>query len=64
VPPISVPLDLPLSDADIYSLTETVVEKIPGHMRRAQWREQLKRRLNNQGIIERRLSPSDEPSVG
>ena len=64
VPPISVPLDLSLSDAKIYGLTETMVEKIPGHMRRAQWREQLERRLHNEGTIERRASPSDEPPVG
>jgi len=59
VPPVSVSLDLSLSDAEIYSLTEAMVEKIPGHMPRAQWREQLERRLTEEGTIERRPSPSD-----
>jgi hypothetical protein len=64
VPPISVPLDLSLSDAEIYSLTGTIVEEIPGHMLRARWREQLEHRLNNEGTIERRPSPSDEAALG
>ena len=59
VPPVSVSLDLSLSDAEIYSLTEAMVEKTPGHMPRAQWREQLERRLTEEGTIERRPSPSD-----
>ncbi len=63
VPPISVSLDLSLSDAEIYSLTEAMVEKTPGHMLRTRWREQLERRLNEEGTIERRASPSDAPAL-
>ena len=59
VPPISISLDLSLSDAEIYSLTEAMVEQTPGHMPRSQWREQLERRLNDEGTIERRPSPSE-----
>jgi catechol 2,3-dioxygenase len=58
VPPVSVPLDLSLSDAEIFDLTEAMVERTPGHMPRSQWREQLERRLNEEGTIERRPSPS------
>lgn len=64
VPPFSVPLDLSLSDAEIYSLTETIVEETPGHMLRTRWREQLNRRLNNEGTIERRPSPPGELTLG
>ena len=64
VPPISVPLDLSLSDAEICSLTAVLVEKTLGHMPRTQWREQLERRLNEEGTIERRPSPSDSPALG
>jgi catechol 2,3-dioxygenase len=63
VPPISVSLDLSLSDAEIYSLTEAMVEKTLGHMSRARWREQLERRLNEEGTIERRPSPTDAPAL-
>ncbi len=63
VPPVSVSLDLSLSDAEIYSLTEAMVEKTPGHMSRARWREQLERRLNEEGTIERRPSPTDAPAL-
>jgi catechol 2,3-dioxygenase len=64
VPPISVSLDMSLSDAEIYSLTEAMVEKTPGHMLRTRWREQLERRLNDEGTIERRPSPFDAPALG
>ena len=63
VPPISISLDLSLSDAEIYSLTEAMVERTPGHMLRTQWRELLERRLNEEGTIERRPSPSDAPAI-
>jgi catechol 2,3-dioxygenase-like lactoylglutathione lyase family enzyme len=64
VPPISVSLDLSLSDDAIYSLTEAMVKETPGHMLRARWREQLERRLNQEGTMERRPSPSDSPALG
>lgn len=57
MPPVSVPLDLSLSDAEIYSLTEAMVEATPGHMPRARWHEQLAQRLDEEGTIERRPSP-------
>ena len=52
VPPVSVPLDMSLSDAEIYSLTEAMVEETPGHMPRTRWREQLARRLDDEGTLE------------
>jgi catechol 2,3-dioxygenase len=61
MPPVSIPLDLSLSDAEIFSLTEAMVEKTPGSMARSQWREQLERRLNEEGTIERRPSPPEAP---
>ena len=63
VPPISVSLDLSLSDAEIYSLTEAMVEETPGHMLRTRWREQLERQLNEEGTIEWRPSPSAAPAI-
>ena len=63
VPPVSVSLDLSLSDAEIYSLTKVMVERTPGHMLRTRWREQLERRLNDEGTIERR-PPSVAPALG
>ena len=63
VPPVSVSLDLSLSDAEIYSLTKAMVERTPGHMLRTRWREQLERRLNDEGTIERR-PPSVAPALG
>ena len=63
VPPISVPLDMSLSDAEIYSLTEAMVEETPGHMPRTRWREQLERRLNDEGTMEQRPLPSDAPAL-
>ena len=64
VPPVSVPLDMSLSDAEIYRLTEAMVEGIPGHMPRTRWREQLARRLDDEGTLEQRPSPSDAPALG
>ena len=61
--PVSVSLDLSLSDAEIYSLTKAMVERMPGHMLRTRWREQLERRLNDEGTIERR-PPSGAPALG
>ena len=63
VPPISVSLDLSLSDAEIYILTEAIVENTPGHMLRTRWREQLERRLIEEGTIERRPSPPEGPAL-
>ena len=60
--PVSVSLDLSLSDAEIYSLTKAMVERMPGHMLRTRWREQLERRLNDEGTIERR-PPSVAPAL-
>lgn len=57
VPPISVALDLSLSEDEIYRLTQAMVDATPGHMLRTQWREQLERRLNDEGTLERRPSP-------
>lgn len=60
MPPVSVPLDFSLSDEEIYTLTEAMVERTPGHMLRTQWREQLQRRLTEEGTIEQRALQSME----
>lgn len=60
MPPVSVPLDFALSDDEIYKLTEAMVEAAPGHMKRAEWREQLQRRLTEEGTIEQRAPLSEE----
>ncbi len=52
MPPVSVPLDFALPDDRIYELTEAMVQNAPGHMRRSEWREQLARRLVEEGTIE------------
>lgn len=59
MPPVSVPLDFALSDDEIYKLTEVMVQGTPGHMQRAEWRAQLRRRLIEEGTIEQHLSPSE-----
>lgn len=45
MPPVSIPLDLGLSDDEIYRLTEAMVERTPGHMKRAEWHEETQRRM-------------------
>lgn len=52
VPPISVPLDMTLSDEEIYKLTESTVYSTPGQMRRAEWRAYHHGRLVEEGTIE------------
>ncbi len=52
VPPISRPLDLKLSDEQIYELTEALALDSPGHMERGQWHAQLRRRMVEEGTIE------------
>ena len=59
MPPVSVRLDFALSDDEIYKLTEVMVQGAPGHMQRAEWREQLQRRLIKEGTIEQHLPPSE-----
>lgn len=54
IPPVSVPLDLGLSDEEIYRLTEEMVEATPGHMLRALWHERTRRRMIEDGTIEQR----------
>ena len=60
VPPISVPLDMALSDDEIYKLTEATVDATPGHMRRTEWREQLRERLDAAGTLEQRAPTAAE----
>ena len=55
MPPVSMPLDLELSDEEIYRLTEEMVEATPGHMPRAQWNELTRRRMIAEGTIEHRV---------
>lgn len=52
MPPVSVPLDLALSDDEIYRLTEAMVLATPGSMKRSEWRSQLQQRLNQEGTLE------------
>jgi catechol 2,3-dioxygenase-like lactoylglutathione lyase family enzyme len=54
MPPISVPLDLRLSDEEIHRLTEGMVEATPGHMARADWYEQTLHRMVAEGSVEQR----------
>ena len=54
LPPIAVPLDMALSDDEIYQLTESIVNSTPGGMTRAQWRSGLQDRLVEEGTIEQR----------
>lgn len=58
MPPVSVPLDLGLSNEEIYRLTEAMVEGTPGHMKRAEWHEQIRRQMIEEGTIEQRGSVS------
>jgi hypothetical protein len=55
MPPVSIPLDLGLSDDEIYRLTEVMVERTPGHMKRADWHERTRRRMLEEGVIEQRV---------
>ena len=54
IPPVSIPLDLGLSDEEIYRVTEEMVEATPGHMARSQWHEQTRRRMIEEGTLEQR----------
>lgn len=54
LPPVSIPLDLSLSDEDIYRLTQQMVEATPGHMLRSAWHERTRRRMIEEGTIEQR----------
>ena len=54
VPPVSIPLDLALSDEEIYRATEAMVESTPGHMPRAEWHERTRLRMIEEGTIEQR----------
>ena len=58
VPPISVPLDMALSEEEIYKLTEDMVNATPGHMWRTEWREQLRNRLVKAGTLEQHAPPA------
>jgi len=60
MPPVSVPLDLALSDDEIYTLTQAMVRAAPGSMKRAEWRSRLRRRLSQEGTIEHRALLPDE----
>jgi catechol 2,3-dioxygenase len=54
MPPVSVPLDMNLSDEEILRLTEAMVTATPGHMSRVDWHEETRRRLIEEGTLERR----------
>lgn len=54
MPPVAVPLDFALSDDEIYTITQSMVEATPGSMNRAEWRSRLQQRLNRDGTIEHR----------
>jgi catechol 2,3-dioxygenase-like lactoylglutathione lyase family enzyme len=62
MPPVSVPLDLALSDDEIYKVTQVMVRATPGSMKRAEWRSRLQQRLSQEGTIENRALMPDEPS--
>ena len=54
MPPVSVPLDLALSDEEILRVTEQMVEASAGSMPRAEWRTRLQDRLVREGRVEQR----------
>jgi catechol 2,3-dioxygenase-like lactoylglutathione lyase family enzyme len=56
MPPVSVPLDINLSDEEIFRLTEAMVSATPGHMSRVDWHEGTRRRLIEEGTLEQRGS--------
>jgi len=58
MPPVSVPLDLSLSDDEIYTLTEAMVLATPGSMKRSEWRSQLQQRLAQEGTLEAKGAPT------
>jgi catechol 2,3-dioxygenase len=60
MPPVSVPLDLGLSDEEIYRITEAMVRRSPGHMNRAEWHERTRRRMIEDGTIEHRVSHASD----
>ena len=65
MPPVSVPLDLALSDDEIYKVTQAMVRATPGSMKRAEWRSRLQQRLSREGTIENRaLLPDESPPSG
>lgn len=55
MPPVSAPLDLHLSDEEIYRVTEAMVERAPGHMKRAEWHERARVRMSEEGTLEQRV---------
>lgn len=52
MPPVSVPLDLALSDDEIHRVTEAMVKATPGSMKRSEWRSRLLQRLSDEGSLE------------
>lgn len=54
MPPVSVPLDFALSDDEVYTVTQAMVEATPGSMKREEWRNRLEQRLRQEGTIEHR----------
>jgi len=63
MPPVSVPLDLALSDDEVYKVTEAMVLAAPGSMKRSEWRSQLQERLRQEGTLEQR-APLPTPPNG
>jgi catechol 2,3-dioxygenase-like lactoylglutathione lyase family enzyme len=54
LPPVSIPLDLTLSDEEIHRLTQEMVDATPGSMPRSVWHERTRRRMIEEGSIEER----------
>jgi len=54
LPPVSIPLDLTLSDEEIHRLTREMVDATPGSMARSVWHERTRRRMIEEGSIEAR----------
>jgi catechol 2,3-dioxygenase-like lactoylglutathione lyase family enzyme len=57
MPPVSVPLDLALSDEEILRVTKELVDSRAGSMPRAEWRARLQDRLVREGRVEQRAEP-------
>jgi len=54
LPPVSIPLDLGLSDEEIHRLTQDLVDATPGSMPRSLWHERTRRRMIEEGSLEER----------
>jgi catechol 2,3-dioxygenase-like lactoylglutathione lyase family enzyme len=60
MPPVSIPLDMALSDEEVFALTEAMVAAAPGHLPRAAWQAQIRRRMVDEGTLQHRANVAPE----